>query len=110
MRVTPSMPSSYTMKLEGLSYQMDQPHENEQSTQREKVKVDLEKIIDKIQEQFSSNQTYIKVQMHKGTNTIMVRIIDNQTDEVLREIPPEKLLDLAYESWKRIGLFVDKRM
>ena len=110
MRVTPSIPSSSSV-IEGVHGQTNQPLAIPQETkQQDHTKVDLNKIIDKLQERLSNSQTHIKVQMHKGTNTIMVRIIDNETNEVLKEIPSEKMLDMTFESWERLGLFVDERM
>lgn len=35
-----------------------------------------------------------KFSIHEGTGEIMIKLEDTQTGEVLREIPPEKLLDL----------------
>ena len=29
----------------------------------------------------------------------MVKLIDNETDEVIKEIPPEKILDLVASIW-----------
>jgi flagellar protein FlaG len=38
----------------------------------------------------------------------MVKVIDDETKEVIKEIPPEKLLDLVATIWQIVGLFVDK--
>jgi flagellar protein FlaG len=39
----------------------------------------------------------------------MVNLVDMQTKEVLKEIPPEKILDLVANIWERLGLLVDER-
>lgn len=39
----------------------------------------------------------------------MVKVIDAETEEVIREIPPEKILDLVAMIWEMIGLIVDER-
>ena len=47
--------------------------------------------------------------IHKATNQIMVKVIDKDTNEVIREIPSEKILDMVAKMWELNGLFVDER-
>ncbi|NSW90482.1 MAG: flagellar protein FlaG [Firmicutes bacterium] len=47
--------------------------------------------------------------IHEKTKEIMVKVIDVETEEVIREIPPEKILDLVAMIWEMIGLIVDER-
>jgi len=47
--------------------------------------------------------------VHEKTNEIMIKVIDNDTNEVIREIPPEKILDLIAGLMEIAGLIVDER-
>lgn len=47
--------------------------------------------------------------VHEKTNDIIVKVIDNDTNEVIREIPPEKILDLIAGLMEIAGLIVDER-
>lgn len=47
--------------------------------------------------------------IHEKTKEIMVKVIDSETDEVIREIPPEKILDLVAKIWEMAGILVDER-
>ncbi|MCL6558519.1 MAG: flagellar protein FlaG [Firmicutes bacterium] len=47
--------------------------------------------------------------IHEGTKRIMVQIIDQETGEVLNEIPPEKILDLVARIQELVGLLVDEK-
>lgn len=47
--------------------------------------------------------------IHKETKQIMVKILDKTTKEVIREIPPEKVLDAVAHMWELAGLFMDER-
>lgn len=58
----------------------------------------------------TSDGTYFEFSVHKPTNTIVVKIVDSQTNEVIDEIPPEKILDLVAGLWKIAGLFVDRKV
>lgn len=58
----------------------------------------------------NNNGTYFEFSVHKPTNTIVVKIVDSQTNKVIDEIPPEKILDLVAGLWKIAGLFVDRKI
>ena len=51
----------------------------------------------------------IKFSIHEETNKIMVKIIDNQTDEVIKEIPSEKILDMVAKLCEMVGILVDEK-
>ncbi|AEM78038.1 flagellar protein FlaG [Thermoanaerobacter wiegelii] len=57
-----------------------------------------------------NDHTYFEFSVHKPTNTIVVKIVDSDTNEVIDEIPPEKILDLVAGLWKIAGLFVDRKI
>ena len=48
--------------------------------------------------------------IHQETKHIMVKVIDVATNEVIREIPPEKILDLIASLWEIAGLIVDEKV
>jgi flagellar protein FlaG len=47
--------------------------------------------------------------IHEKTKHIMVKVIDIETEEIVREIPSEKILDLVAMIWEMTGLIVDER-
>ena len=69
----------------------------------------LEKTVNKANEHIMGVNTQLQYRIHEGTDRIMVRLIDTESQDVIREIPPEKMLDLVAEIWKRVGLVVDKQ-
>lgn len=46
---------------------------------------------------------------HKQTNRVSIKVIDEDTDEVIREIPPEKSLDMLQKLWEMAGILVDEK-
>lgn len=48
--------------------------------------------------------------IHEGTKEIMVKVINDETDEIIREIPPEKILDMVAKIWELAGLMVDRKI
>ena len=47
--------------------------------------------------------------IHEGTNRITIKIVDKNTKEVIKELPPEKTLDMIAKAWELAGLMVDER-
>lgn len=47
--------------------------------------------------------------IHEKTNRITVKIVDKKTKEVIRELPPEKMLDMIAKVWEMAGLVVDEK-
>ena len=43
--------------------------------------------------------------IHDATNRVMIKIVDKDTKEVLKEYPPEKTLDMIAKVWEVAGLF-----
>ena len=53
--------------------------------------------------------TNLRFDIHEKTKQVMVKIVNSDTDEVIRELPPEKILDLVASIMERAGLLIDKR-
>lgn len=51
----------------------------------------------------------LQFSIHQGTNRIMVRVINEKTKEVVREIPPEKVLDAIAKIIDLSGIFIDEK-
>ncbi|HEY8342276.1 MAG TPA: flagellar protein FlaG [Calditerricola sp.] len=58
---------------------------------------------------FLNHHTHLEFSIHKETKEIIIRIVDSETQEVLKEIPPEKLLDLVAKLWEMAGLLIDEK-
>jgi len=58
---------------------------------------------------FSNNVTNLRFEIHEGTGKIMVKVVDKSTDEVIKEIPSEKLLDYEAGMEKLVGKIINER-
>ena len=47
--------------------------------------------------------------IHEETNDIIVRVINKETDEIIREIPSEKILDMVAKMMELAGLFINEK-
>ncbi|WP_260869510.1 flagellar protein FlaG [Paenibacillus sp. Y412MC10] len=50
-----------------------------------------------------------EIKVHKETHTFVVKIFNKETGDLIREIPQEKLLDVATRMMELNGIIVDKR-
>ncbi|NMB01613.1 MAG: flagellar protein FlaG [Firmicutes bacterium] len=51
----------------------------------------------------------LRFSIHEDTQQIMVKVVDVSTDEVIKEIPPEDVLDTVARIREMIGLLIDER-
>jgi flagellar protein FlaG len=68
----------------------------------------LQTAIDTANKQLIHAQRMMQANVHEKTNRIHVKIIDTETEEVVREIPPEKTLDLFAKVLEMAGLLLDE--
>ena len=54
--------------------------------------------------------TSSKFRFHEGLERYYVQVVDPNTDEVIKEVPPEKLLNAFYEMQKMVGMIVDEKI
>lgn len=47
--------------------------------------------------------------IHEKTNRVTIKIVDRSTKEVIKELPPEKTLDMIAKVWEMAGLLVDEK-
>lgn len=69
----------------------------------------LEEAVKKANEHLLGVNAQFQYRIHEGTDRIMVKLIDTESHSVIREIPPEKMLDIVAEIWKRVGLVIDNQ-
>ena len=80
--------------------------------QGEEVSVSDEQLIKAIEKAIKAiqgNNTSLEFAVHKETKQIMVKVLNKETGELIREVPPEKNLDFIANIWKIAGLFVDEK-
>ena len=47
--------------------------------------------------------------IHEKTNRITIKMVDKKTKEVIKELPPERMLDMIAKVWEMAGLVVDEK-
>lgn len=71
---------------------------------------EIQAAIGSVNKVINSYDRRLEFSIHEATNWISVKVIDTNTDEVIREIPPEKILDMVAKLWELAGIIVDKKI
>lgn len=56
-----------------------------------------------------NNNTIAEFGYHEDTKRVTIKIVNKDTKEVVKEIPPEKTLDMIAKAWELAGILVDER-
>lgn len=95
--------------VEAASSQNQTPAEPEQDDLISVSEKSVIKAIENANKVTLTHNTRAEFSVHEVTKDIMVKIVDSDTGEVLREFPPKKFLDLIAKLWDLAGIVVDER-
>jgi uncharacterized FlaG/YvyC family protein len=69
----------------------------------------LQRAVNDINKSITVHNRHLGIRHHEPSNRRIVTVYDSETNEVIREIPPEKVLDAYANMLEMLGLFVDTR-
>ena len=78
-------------------------HEEENVSRR------MKNAIDKVNDKMRPTKTKCEFSYHEETKRVSIKVIDEETEEVIRGIPPEETLEMITKAWELAGLLVDER-
>ncbi|MEK3900542.1 flagellar protein FlaG [Paenibacillus sp. FSL R7-0179] len=55
-------------------------------------------------------QTTLEISIHEKTHDIMVKVLNKDTGELIREVPREKTLDLVANMMELAGILIDEKI
>ncbi len=70
----------------------------------------LKKAIAEMNRKINNSNEEAVFGVHEDTNRIMIKIMDKETKEVIKEFPPEKTLDMIARIWEMAGILVDEKL
>ncbi|WP_423189135.1 flagellar protein FlaG [Alkalibacterium sp. f15] len=87
--------------VEAIDTSSDSLESEMNKDQLEKIAVDAKAAMQRINAQLT-------FRIHEGTGRTLVQLVERETNEVIREIPPEKMLDVIAGIWRWSGITVDR--
>ncbi len=94
-------------KGEGTSNSGNESGANNTQSNSDQLKKAVENINKNLSDNMSNNEAVFGI--HEGTNRITIKIVDKKTKEVVKELPPEKTLDMIAKAWELAGILVDEK-
>ncbi len=107
MNVQENMTPNVSIGINSLSVVENTSNVGEE---QEISKDELQQAVDVVNEFLGINYSSSKFVYHQGLERYYVTIVNRHTDEVIKEIPPKKLLDAFYEMQKMVGMIVDEKI
>ena len=107
---------SATPKIDAMTFEVakasesDTRDENKEQQERENTKAENEAIksaVDKLNKNMFNSEAVFGI--HEGTNRVTIKIVDKDTKKVIKELPPEKTLDMLQKMWEMAGILVDEK-
>ena len=83
--------------------QQNNPQNQQPSASAEAVK----KAVEEMNKKMANSVAQFGI--HEETNHITIKIVDKETKKVIKELPPEKTLDMIAKVWEMAGLLVDEK-
>lgn len=94
---------SNDVKSDFSSHNFNQLKENEEYTKKE-----LDDALKKVNNFLKDEKTHAEYSVHKDLGTLMIKIVNDESDKVILEIPPKKILDMVASMCRQVGL-LDKK-
>lgn len=108
---TPEKVTAYdatTVKVSESEKQESQSgQDSSYSSQQQATNEQIKKAVEQLNKNLSHSEAVFGV--HEETNRVTIKIVDKDTKEVIKELPPEKTLDMIAKVWEIAGILVDER-
>ncbi|MGE7763758.1 flagellar protein FlaG [Peribacillus sp. NPDC096540] len=103
--ISDGISSYYQREMNTLAYS-EQSVESNNEPAKEKVK----EVVESLDAFLDPTHTAIRFEYHEELNEYYVKVVDDVTDETIREIPPKKLLDFYAAMTEFVGIMVDEKI
>ena len=108
---TPEQVNAYDATTAKVAATEKQDSQNGQDSSKNNAQQASNEQIKKAVEQMNKNMSHSEAVfgIHEQTNRVTIKIVDKETKEVIKELPPEKTLDMIAKAWELAGLLVDEK-
>ena len=102
--ISDGISSYYQREMNTLAYS----EQSAESSQPKKEKV--QEVVESLNTFLNPIHTAVRFEYHEKLNEYYVKVVDDVTDETIREIPPKKLLDFYAAMTEFVGIMVDEKI
>lgn len=94
-------------KVEEKSKENNTGGQEKQEEQQQKYQEKIKKAVEQMNAKLYNSEAIFGI--HDKTNRVVIKIVDKESKEVLKELPPEKTLDMIAKIWEMAGILVDEK-
>jgi len=95
--------------LRKLQKEVDQQVQDAQE-KRDIKSEELQKLIEEVKRKFDMLSKYLKIDIDQELDIPVVKIMERDTNRVIRQIPPDYLLELMKRIDQLLGLLMERRV
>ncbi|APC41175.1 flagellar protein FlaG [Clostridium estertheticum] len=86
------------------------PYENDNLlSENENSENEIKSAVKKVNKFLEGDGTHLQYDKHDFFNQMIVKVVDNDTNQVIKEIPSRKILDVVAKMCEMAGVLVDKK-
>ena len=89
------------------SKEKGQSNNGDQGQDQQAYHEKIRKAVETLNKKMSNSEAVFG--FHEDTNRVTIKIVDKSTKEVIKELPPEKTLDMIARVWEMAGILIDER-
>ena len=84
-----------------------QGYESQENAGQQPSNETIRRAVENINKNLKNSEAIFGI--HEKTNRVTIKLVDKETKEVIKELPPEKTLDMIAKAWELAGLLVDEK-
>ncbi|MBU3111763.1 flagellar protein FlaG [Clostridium lacusfryxellense] len=89
---------------------ISRPDESNNSlSEKENNEIEIKNAVSKINKVLEGEGTHLQYEKHAVLNQMIITVINNNTNQVIREIPSKKILDMVAKMCEMAGILVNKK-
>ncbi len=69
----------------------------------------IKKAVEQLNKKMINQNSEAVFGIHEETNRVTIKIVDKTSKKVIKELPPEKTLDMIAKIWEMAGILVDEK-
>jgi len=95
-------------QVQKVETQSSEANDNGNTKKQEYSKKDIDNALNKINNFLKDDTTHAEYTYNEEMKTMMIKVIDDNTKQVVLEVPPKKILDMVASMMRQVGL-LDKK-
>ena len=77
--------------------------------EKENNEIEIKNAVGKINKLLEGQSTHLQYEKHDVLNQMIIKVIDDNTSQVIEEIPSRKILDMVAKMLEMAGILIDKK-